>query len=247
MPGPQLADPSDDAAWRRNELVSEVLVERNRIDSSPQRRVLEQRLQLRREHEPIAIDRVMQRLDAHAVTREEYLTSALVKHRARELPVQSLDHLLAPLLVAVHEHLGVGLGREEVARRGQLLPQLEVVVDLAVLHHPDRRILVVHRLVAAREVDDREPAHAQRHAAGLYHSLVVRSAVDHRATHPPDELTAACRVPARDAADPAHLTGTHDCRTGRRSGQATVRSPRRRKGSHLVRTEGLPFVAGCLW
>ena len=47
-------------------------------------------------------------------------------------------------------------------RADQLRPQLLEVVDLAVHHHGDRPILVEDRLVARREVDDREPPHAER-------------------------------------------------------------------------------------
>ena len=101
----------------------------------------------------------------------------------------------------------------------ELLAKLEVVEDLSVLDDPDRRVLVVHRLVAALQVDDREPAHAKRHAVELDRSVVVGSAVDHRRAHPLHELAALCRVTARHAADAAHLSA-----------------------SHLARTAGLPFV-----
>ncbi len=166
----------------------------------------------------------MQRLDAHAVACEKQLPGARMNETERKLPVQPLDQLLAPLLVPVHQDLRVGLGGKNMARRGELRPKLEVVEDLAGLHHPDRRVLVVHRLVASRQVDDREPPHAQRDVCDLDDSLVIRPAVDHGIAHSLDELAAARRVTARDAADPAHLTETH-----------------------RARTAGLPFVAACLW
>src|ERR1700694_1602418 len=52
-----------------------------------------------------------------------------------------------------------------MAGRHQHLAQLEMVVDLAVLHDPDRRVLVVDGLVAALDVDDREAAQAEGDAA----------------------------------------------------------------------------------
>src|SRR5258708_32694215 len=68
---------------------------------------------------------------------------------------EALVERFAPLLVAVNEGLGVGLGREYMARRHEHLAQLEMVVDLAVLHDPDRRVLVLHGLVPALDVDAR--------------------------------------------------------------------------------------------
>ena len=78
-----------------------------------------------------------------------------VEHSERELAVEPLDHPLPPVFVAVDEHLGVRPRRENVPGGEQLLAQLEVVEDLAVLDDPDGGVLVVDRLVAALHVDDR--------------------------------------------------------------------------------------------
>src|SRR5207245_1188172 len=81
--------------------------------------------------------------------------------------VQPLDHPLAPFLIAMDEDLGVGLGGEPVAGREELLAELAVVVDLSVLDDPHRRVLVGHRLVAALDVDDRQPRHAESYAVWM--------------------------------------------------------------------------------
>src|SRR5712691_6535201 len=181
-----------------------------RIDATAQLGVAQQRLQLRREHEAVAGDRVVQRLDAHAVAGKEERVLHAVQKAERELAVETLDHLLAPLFPAVDEHLGVGLRREHVAGGEQLLAQLEVVEDLAVLDDPHGRVLVVHRLVPAGEVDDRQPAHAERYAVELDRAFVVGPAVGHRRAHPRDELATERGIPARDATDAAHLVDSRD-------------------------------------
>src|SRR6266487_241598 len=120
------------------------------------------------------------------------------------------------------EDLGVGLRGEHVAGRDELLAEVAMVVDLSVLDDPYHRVLIGHRLTAALDVDDRQPAHAEGHAVEMDASFVVRSAVDHRTAHSLDKLTAAFGVSAGDPADSAHLVA-----------------------DHLLRRAGLPFVAGC--
>ena len=44
----------------------------------------------------------------------------------------------------------------------ELFPQLGLVVELAVVGDPDRAVLVGHRLGAAGDVDDRQPAMSER-------------------------------------------------------------------------------------
>ena len=58
---------------------------------------------------------------------------------------------------------GFGVARcpEGVAALFELAPQLAVVVDLAVEHHPDGAVFVANRLLAGLEVDDAQPAHAE--------------------------------------------------------------------------------------
>ena len=82
--------------------------------------------------------------------------------------------------------------------------QLLVVVDLAVLDDVDRPVLVRDRLVAAREVDDREPPRGEPDAVVEEGAVAVGAAVDERGAHRV-EPAALDRAPARgDSADPAH-------------------------------------------
>ena len=75
-------------------------------------------------------------------------------------------------------------------RRGplQLPPQVAVVVDLAVVDHRDRSVLVGHRLVAGgREIDDGEAAVSEHHGAVLVQASAVGPAEDLRHQHTPHE------------------------------------------------------------
>ena len=87
------------------------------------------------------------------------------------------------LLVEVDEHLGVGVRGEPVARGLELLPELAVVVDLAVLDDVDRAVLVRDRLVAALEVDDRQPSRREAGDRVEKDAATVRPAVHERLVH----------------------------------------------------------------
>ena len=107
---------------------------------------------------------VVQRLDADAVAGEEQRAAPSIPQRDAEHPAQVRERVLAPLLVGVHDGLGIGIRVERVPVRDELRAQLAVVVDLAVEDHPDGAVFVANRLVAAGEVDDAQAAHAERRA-----------------------------------------------------------------------------------
>src|SRR5262249_33879096 len=62
-------------------------------------------------------------------------------------------------------------------------PEVAVVVDLPVEHHPDRAVLVGQRLVPARQIDDAEPAHSEPDRTVRVDALVVRTPVMDGLTH----------------------------------------------------------------
>src|SRR6185503_13306165 len=88
-------------------------------------------------------------------------------------------------------------------------PQVGIVVDLAVLDDDARSVLVLDRLVAAREVDDRQAPCAERDGAVGVRAAAVGPAMDERAQHLVDP-------PVRRPADPAH-GGNPNYRTGART------------------------------
>ena len=97
----------------------------------------------------------------------------------------------------------------------ELAAQLAVVVNFAVEDDPDRARLVVHRLPAARQIDDAEAPHAEGEPRLNVHAFVVGSPVADHVAHPVDEgefrletrrrlLAAAARRRIREACYPAH-------------------------------------------
>ena len=149
---------------------------------------------------------VVERLDPEAVAREHEPAAVGVPHRDREHPAQPLGEARAVLLVEVDEHLGVGVrGAEAVAGRLELRAQLGVVVDLAVLDDDDAAVLVGDRLVAALEVDDRQPPRGQPGLAEHHLAAGVGPAVVQRGAHGGEHVAVRrSAAGAHDAADAAH-------------------------------------------
>ena len=83
---------------------------------------------------------VAERLDAEDVTRAKELARAHVVHHEAVHATQAIDQAFSPLLIAVHEDLGVGVAVERVPRGLELGAELLKVVDLAVEHHEDRAV-----------------------------------------------------------------------------------------------------------
>ena len=120
-------------------------------------------------------------------------------------PFNLLQAGLAPLLVGVDEDLGVGARAEAVAERLELRGQLGVVEDLAVLHRPQPAVLVGDRLVAAREVDDREAGVDHPEAAVAVQPHAVRAAVGQLARHREQQLARGAPIGGSEqACDAAH-------------------------------------------
>ena len=117
----------------------------------------EKRLGLGGEADLAAEVREEERPDAETVPREQQLAAFAIPDGDRKVAVEPFEAADAPLLVGVRDDLGVGDTLEPVAAPHELHPQLDVVIDLAVLHHPVPPPLVAQRLVTAVGVDDGEP------------------------------------------------------------------------------------------
>ena len=160
VPGRQLADVAEDRVRRGDRVEREERLERVGVDLAAR-----QGAQLGREAQLAADVAVVERLDPVAVAREDEAAARRVPDRDGEHPAQPLGEAGAVLLVEMDERLGVGVGAEGVAGARELVAQLGVVVDLAVLDDDDGAVLVRDRLVAAGEVDDREAPRAERDLA----------------------------------------------------------------------------------
>jgi hypothetical protein len=76
--------------------------------------------------------------------------------------------------------LAVRAGREAVPARFEPGAQLAVVVDLPVDDRGHGPVLGRQRLVAARDVDDRQPGVDEQRRAELPHAVAVRTAMPER-------------------------------------------------------------------
>src|SRR6266550_2468937 len=86
-------------------------------------------------------------------------------------------------IVSMDDRFGVAVGVKGVAKFFQLLPQLEIVVDLAVEDYPRCLILIMNRLLTAFEIDDRETAHSQSHRTANVKAVFVGTAMPYRRAH----------------------------------------------------------------
>src|SRR5207245_4567309 len=99
---------------------------------------------------------------------------------------QAVEDAISPSLVPPKEHFRVGVRAERHTLGRELAPDVEKVVDLAVVRYADGLRLVPHRLMAGdREVDDRQTRGSETDARLEHHveAAVVGSAVMDRPEH----------------------------------------------------------------
>jgi hypothetical protein len=167
-----------DGPGRGDVLEREVVGERPLVDGAWHRGIDQKRLELRGEDDALAVVVVVERLLAYPIAREQQPALLPIVEREREHAAQVIEHAIAVLLVEVEQHLRVARAAEAMAARGERALDRGPVVELAVGSHPHRLVLVRHRLMAARrQVDDREPALRERHAALVPQSVIVGTAM----------------------------------------------------------------------
>src|SRR6266853_1656526 len=115
-----------------------------------------------------------------------------------------------PLLVAVHQNLGIAAGLETMSPPFEFGAQDAVVVDLAVEDGPDRPVLVAHRLVAGMQVDDGEAPVAEpaETVGGAPLPFPVRPPSADRRQHLPGDVSrnrcGILRTQSQITSNPAH-------------------------------------------
>ncbi len=125
----------------------------------------------------------MQRANADAVTRQKDGPLVEIDERQRELSLELGEHVLAVLLVEVHDDLGVGVGAENVALGFELGLALGVVEQLAVVDDGDGAVLVEDRLAAVAEADDAQSARCEAKAWANERAFLIGSAMEQRVGH----------------------------------------------------------------
>jgi hypothetical protein len=163
------------------------------------------------------------------------------------------DAVVAVLLVEVDDHLAVRARGEAVAARLQARAQLLVVVDLAVGDDRDRAVLGAQRLVAAGDVDDRQPPMHECRRPERDDRLTVGTAVAHRGRHPPPGVGRGRASGVEEGAEAAHArifadddwraavaqlshAGLEPCVAPGEGGRLSIRS---HGGRHMYRLFGL--------
>ena len=99
-----------------------------------------------------------------------------VPDRDREHAFQPAPGVVAPIREGGEDRLGVAVACGMDNRR-KLAPDVEVVVDFAVEHDRKAAVGGVHRLMAAGDVDDAEPPHAEAEVAIDEDAAIVGSAM----------------------------------------------------------------------
>jgi hypothetical protein len=145
----------------------------------------QQRFNLGREQQPVALPRPIERADAEPVAAEHQASPALIPQRDGELPAQPLEHSLLMLLPEMRDDFRVAVLHQTMPARFQLRPLFEVVKQLAIEDHDDVRVLIGHRLLAIREADNAQPARRERDAWLKKETFFVRAAMHQGTRHPP--------------------------------------------------------------
>ncbi len=184
---------------------SEELGERLVVDARVEPRPQQQRLQLGREHEAPAGDRVVEGLLACAVAGAEQAPLLDVPDREREHPREVVEARLAPGPERLDEDLGVRRRAEPGAQSLQLGAQRLEVVELAVVGDDEAAVTGAERLIGrGRGVDHDQPAATQAHAfvVGLPEAGCVGASVHEAIAHLLDDtwVDAGRRDDADDAA-----------------------------------------------
>jgi hypothetical protein len=207
-PGGELVDSRVQGVRARHDQVRQVGGQRALVDARHDRRVREQRLDLRGEQQAPVDVRPVQRLLAQPVTAQQQPAVARIPEREREHAVQVVHEGLPAPFVEVQDHLGVARRPERRALALQIASQGGVVVDLAV-EDEARPACPEHRLRAALEVEDRQPPVGQADPPVRRDEdpLAVGPAVAQRLAHrQQDAIVDRAGRPAvlEDAGEPAH-------------------------------------------
>ena len=210
-------DPVEDGGRRGHGPERQVVVERLRAHRALERGVLEEPFQLGGEGEPLAVLGVVERLLAHAVPGEEEAAPRGVPEGDGEHAPEASHPCGPELLVAVDDDLRVGARGEAVPPGCERLSQLGEVVDLAVEHHGDGAVLVEHRLVACRQIDDAEPPVPEPHPGADVEAVGVGAPMPQLRRHAAQEpaVHRVAGIGVDDSRDAAHQRAASSSATSR--------------------------------
>src|SRR5262249_39878281 len=148
------------------------------VDLYLYRRLRQDRFDLRPEGEDRGRTRVVQRLDAVAVARQQQRALMPVPQRQREHAVEAQERPLAPFPEGVKDDFRVAGRAELIAQRLELDAQLAEIIDFAVVGYRVAAVRGRHRLMPGRrQVDDRQAPMSEAERAVDELALAVRPAM----------------------------------------------------------------------
>ncbi len=206
----QEADALEGAARRPRCPESEHLVDALEVGHRVDEPGGEDALDLAREHDPaVGQQRVVQRPHAEAVAHQSERARRPVEMRDAPLAVAALERARPVAIEQAQQYLGVARRAEVLALRFELLPQLVVVEDLAVVDHHRVAVGALHGLPAGRDVEDGQARRHESDAAACRDAVAVGTAVPDGARHATQRafVDRARRVGVHDARDAAHVSG----------------------------------------
>src|SRR5438094_3945856 len=159
-----------------------------------------------REDQLAVLPQVIQRLLAGAIAREHEAPPRRIPDGDREHPAHAAEAIDAFGGVQVRDHFGVARGREAASGAPQLVAQLDVVVDLAVLHHRDGAAVDRDRLMPAGDVDDAQPRGRECRRWIDKCAAIVGAAVAQRGDHPLETVAVGRTAVERyESSNPTHF------------------------------------------
>ena len=208
--GRQQADALERAARRPRGPEREDLVDALEVGHGLDEAGGEDALDLAREDDAaVGEGRVVQRPHAEAVAHQRERARGPVEVRDAPLAVAAVQGLRAVAVEQAQQDLGVARRAEALALGLELLAELVVVEDLAVVDHHRVAVGALHGLPAGRDVEDRETRRDEPGAAAGRDAVAVRAAVADGARHAPQRrlVDRARRIGVQDARDAAHVSG----------------------------------------
>ncbi len=169
------------------------------------RRMGEQRLDLRCEEERSPGNGVIKRFYARTVPGTEERAPALIPYSKCPHPVEPVQAVSPPLLVGVQDDTGIGRGDEPVTGSPEVFTEFGGVVDPTIKDDPERSILVCHRLPA---IADREASMRKPDGTGEAGTLTIRAAMTEALPHGSEEV--CIRLPPVQGKLPGDTAHTRD-------------------------------------
>src|SRR5690606_6589620 len=120
---------------------------------------------------------------AHPVAGKQHASSAAVPKSKGEVAIEARQAFVAIGGIELEQDFRIAAGAEAVSARLQLVPQLDIVEDLAVEGDDDVAVLARHRLLTVHKADDRETDMGKPDAGDRERAAPVRPAMGNRIRH----------------------------------------------------------------